>query len=381
MDIHTLHIEHIEMLVLYTILTIVNARMHRGVSGIRWFIGYGLGVSAGALLIGFRGVIPDVVSIFFGDVLVSIGYVLLHRSMTEFFSRGAWHHRIQIGLAGFMALATAQFGFITPNTTHRLMAFSAILALQLTMTAVVVAKNTPSFMRAAGSAMAILLALLSLSNTVRLISLLFQDAPANYLRGGPMLAWTLLNNSVLQGAVIIAYVWMTAARLHHDLETQALTDPLTGLLNRRAIEMAAKRAILACERSLKPVSAILFDLDEFKRINDSFGHLCGDAVLVAVAGCLSRELRQQDLSARLGGDEFAVLLPETPIATALTIAERLRTAIAGIKVPHAGREISAHGSFGVAELRDPTQDWDILMATCDQALYRVKSKGGNLVST
>jgi diguanylate cyclase (GGDEF)-like protein len=386
LDIHTLHIEHVTMLVLYTALTFLNFRMHRSIAGITWFLGYGLCLCAGASLVMLRGHIPNEVSIFVGDLMFPIGYVFLHRSMTGFFDRGSAQLRIQIGFVGIAILGLIQYGLLEPNTRYRLLAFSAVLGVQLAMTAYFVARNTPGFMRAAGGVMSAILALLSLSDMIRFVDLLFQDAPANYLRGGPLLAWTVLDNSVLQGGVIIAYVWMTAARLHHDIEVHALTDPLTGLLNRRAIEMSAKRAIASSERNLRPVSAILFDLDKFKSINDSFGHPCGDAVLVAIAGCLAEQTRQQDLSARLGGDEFAVLLPETHLDTAFQIAERLCATIAQLRVPHASRTISVRASFGVAELRDiaqlqdVTQGWEMLMSSCDRALYSVKSKGGNLVS-
>ncbi len=386
MDIHTLHIEHVAMLVLYTSLTFLNFRMHRSIAGITWFLGYGLCLCAGALLVMLRGHIPNTVSIFVGDLMFPISYVFLHRSMTGFFDRGSAQVRVQIGFVVLAILGLIQYGLLEPNTRYRLLAFSGVLGVQLAMTAYFVARNTPGFMRAAGGMMSAILALLSLSDMVRFVDLLFQDAPENYLRGGPLLAWTVLDNSVLQGGVIIAYVWMTAARLHHDIEVHALTDPLSGLLNRRAIEMSAKLAIASSEKNLRPISAIFFDLDKFKSINDSFGHLCGDAVLIAIAGCLAKQTRQQDLSARLGGDEFAVLLPETQLDTAVRIAERLCAAISQLRVPYASRTISVRASFGVAELRDiaqfrdVTQGWEMLMSSCDKALYLAKSKGGNLVS-
>ena len=374
------------MLVLYTSLTFLNFRMHRTIAGIAWFLGYGLCLCAGALLVMLRGQIPDPISIFLGDLMFPIGYVFLHRSMTGFFERGSAQLPIQVGFVAVAILALIQYGLIEPNTRYRLLAFSAVLGVQLAMTAFFVARNTPAFMRGAGGVMTGILALLSLSDMVRFFDLLIHDAPANYLRGGPLLAWTVLDNSVLQGGVIIAYVWMTAARLHHDIEIHALTDSLTGLLNRRAIELSAKRAIAAGERTLRPVSAILFDLDKFKTINDSFGHPCGDLVLIAIADCLAQQTRHQDLAARLGGDEFAVLLPETQLDTAIKIAERLCAAIAQLRVPHASTAVSVRASFGVAELRDFTQlqdagqGWEMLISSCDKALYLVKSKGGNLVS-
>jgi diguanylate cyclase (GGDEF)-like protein len=287
--------------------------------------------------------------------------------------------RIQAGLAAVAAVAMVEFSMIRPDTALRLITLSIILAVQLAMTAWVVLRNTPGYMRSAGWMMGAVLTLLCLGNVVRLISVLFQNAPRNYLQGGSVLAWTVVNTSVLQGGVIVAFVWMTAARLHHDLEVQALTDPLTGLLNRRAIELLAGRAIGASQRSGHPVSAILFDLDNFKQVNDSFGHLGGDAALVAIARCLELETRPGDILARWGGDEFAVLLGETQLADAKALAQRLRGAMERLRVTYNQHEISTRASFGVAELTDVAKGWEELVLKCDRALYAVKGGGGNLV--
>ncbi len=379
MDLHTLHIEHAVLLTLFMLLTVVNIRMHRSAAGLKWFAGFGFSICLGATLIALRGTIPDAISIFVGDLMFSIGYVCLHRSMTGFFGSGAGQWRIQAGMAVLVAASLVEFGLRHPNTDYRLICFSVILATQLAITAYFVVRHTPEFMRASGWLMGLLLTLLSLGNMVRIVSLLIHPAPNDYLHAGSMLAWTVLNTTVLQGGVLVAFVWMTAARLHHDLEVQALTDPLTGLLNRRAVELEAKRAIAASLRTVEPVSAILLDLDDFKRINDSFGHLCGDAVLVAVARCIQQEIRPADVPARLGGDEFAVLLGKTDIDAANQIALRLRSAIERLCVGYKQHEVSTTASFGVAQLRDAVEGWTELQSKCDRALYLVKSGGGNLV--
>jgi diguanylate cyclase (GGDEF)-like protein len=169
--------------------------------------------------------------------------------------------------------------------------------------------------------------------------------------------------------VLVAFVWMTAARLHHDLEVQALTDPLTGLLNRRAIEMFAKRTIASRARGSQPVAAILVDLDDFKRINDSFGHLCGDNMLIAVSRCIEENLRPGDMLARLGGDEFVILLNETDIEGANIIAGRVRSAIEQLRIQYERNEVSATASFGVGQLNDAAEGWKELLLSCDRALY------------
>jgi diguanylate cyclase (GGDEF)-like protein len=378
LDLHTLHVEHAVLLTLFMLLTVINLRMHRDVAGLSWFAAFGSFICAGAILIALRTYIPDAISIALGNMMFSIGYLCLHRSMTGFFGTGAWQWRVQAGLVALQGISQIQFGVRHPDTTYRLIALSIILAAQLAMTAYFVVRHTPAFMRAAGWLMGILLALLSLGNLARLVGLLIQPAPTNYLSGGAMLAWTVLNTTVLQGGTLVAFVWMTAARLHHDLEVQALTDSLTGLLNRRAIEMLAKRTIASRARGSQPVSAILVDLDDFKRINDSYGHLCGDNMLIAVSRCIEEKLRPGDMLARLGGDEFVILLDATEIEAAHAIAERVRCAIEQLRIQYERHEVSTSASFGVGQLRDISEGWRELLLSCDRALYAEKGAGGKL---
>ncbi|GGG92315.1 sensor domain-containing diguanylate cyclase [Silvibacterium dinghuense] len=379
MDLHTLHVEHAVLLALYTLLTFLNLRVHRGAPGLAWFPAFAVSVCGGAALVALRGTIPDWLSIVCGNALFSLGYLFLHRSMTSFFGRGAYGWRFQIALVSAFILAMIEYGAVHPNTSRRLIALSIVLTVQLTITGWLVFRSTPPYMRSAGWIMGIVLFLLAAGNLIRLAGVVLQGAPGNYLRGGPLLAWVVINTSVLQGGIIVSFVWMTAARLHHDLVQQATTDPLTSLYNRRALETIAERTIAAKGKNHTPISAILFDLDNFKEINDSFGHLGGDAALIAVSRCLQRETRPGDTLARWAGDEFAILLDATELEAAQALAERLRMALEQLCVRYGSHEFSLTASFGVAELSSAAGGWDELMQQCDRALYAVKSSGGNFV--
>lgn len=172
---------------------------------------------------------------------------------------------------------------------------------------------------------------------------------------------------------------MTAAGLREDLHRQATTDPLTRLMNRRAIELAADREITWSRVSREPLSAIMVDLDGFKQINDCHGHQFGDTVLQDVARCLQTGMRARDQVGRLGGDEFVVLLPSTPVTAAREIAERLRSHLESFEIVSGESRIRVQASFGVSELTTGTRDWGQLMLNCDRALYSVKEIGGNQV--
>lgn len=380
MDMHTLHIEHAVLLGLFTVLTVANSLLHRGMKGVGWFPLYTFYAFMGAVLIALRGHIAPWASIGAGGLFFSVAYVFLHRWLTEFFGQRAYQWRLQVFLAVAALGVQVQFGLLQPSTQHRLCLYSLVLAIQTGLSAYFVFRTASGALRPSGWVMGGLLGLLCLNNLVRAAGTLFIGVPDNYLEGGVTLSWTLLGTSVLQGAVTIAFVWMTAAGLRKELEVQALTDPLTGLLNRRAIETTAEREILLNGLRRQPLSAILIDLDGFKQINDSFGHHCGDAVLIAVACCLKQKMRRQDYLARLGGDEFVLLLPNTAWEEASVVAERLRSCL---EETHPMIEVHGVGkvraSFGVAELRSREHGWDQLIMSCDRALYAVKEMGGNQV--
>jgi diguanylate cyclase (GGDEF)-like protein len=185
----------------------------------------------------------------------------------------------------------------------------------------------------------------------------------------------------LSALAVQAGVAIENARLHRVVERQAVTDSLTGLANRRQFYEVLGREYERAQRFGQPVSLILLDIDDFKLINDSRGHLAGDAVLHSVAATLGEVIREIDLAARYGGEEFAVLLPQTGPEGAANLAERLRTEIAARSIRFGTEEITGvTASFGVAAgpVHDQTQI--DLIASADAALYQAKREGKNHVT-
>jgi diguanylate cyclase (GGDEF)-like protein len=381
MDLHTLHVEHTVALGLYTILTLVNSWLHRGMRGVNWFPIYNLCAFIGALLIALRGHIPNPISIVGGCIFFPLAYLFLNLSLTNFFGEGSGHGlmswQMHAAFIGLVFIGLVQYGIVHPNTKERLIIYSMFLSIQLALIAWLVFRHSTGNLRVSGGLMGIVVGLMSLSDAIRLVGVMLHGAPADYLRSGPFLSWMLLNNSVLQGGVTVAFVWMTAAVLRHDLHLQATTDPLTGLLNRRAMEEAADQQWAACRQRQLPLSAILIDLDGFKKINDSFGHHMGDQTLIAVAQCLQGHVRGNDVLARLGGDEFVILLPETRHEQAWEIAERLRKALEVLAVNGQDQQIEIRASFGLAQAQEAHFNWGQLLRYCDKALYEAKGSGGN----
>jgi diguanylate cyclase (GGDEF)-like protein len=179
-----------------------------------------------------------------------------------------------------------------------------------------------------------------------------------------------------QGAVAIEN-----ARLHRLIQKQAKTDPLTQLLNRREFEEQLAREVERAQRFGTPVGLVVLDLDDFKLINDRFGHLAGDGVLKAAAGAIRQCTREIDQPARWGGEEFAVILPHTGLDGAARLAERLRQAIGERQIPTPdGRSVRVTASFGVAALPGSGTTQVELTAAADDAVYRSKRAGKNRVS-
>jgi diguanylate cyclase (GGDEF)-like protein len=163
--------------------------------------------------------------------------------------------------------------------------------------------------------------------------------------------------------------------------SQAATDALTGLPNRRAFDEELALEWRRAGRVGAPLSLIFADIDDFKRINDTYGHQVGDQVLATVGEVLLARVRQVDFAARYGGEEFAVLVPETELAGARTVAQRLRRDLARARVSLAdGTELGVTASFGIAT-KSELERAEELLAAADHALYEAKRRGKNRVST
>lgn len=168
-------------------------------------------------------------------------------------------------------------------------------------------------------------------------------------------------------------------RLYHELHAAATTDPLVGLWNRRYLLERYREERLRAIRTRRPLVALMLDIDSFKRVNDTFGHDAGDAVLCELAGIIRSTTRAEDIVARYGGEEFCVLLPETPLPLAIQIAERLRATVESHRMPAEAGVGHVTVSVGIA-VWTPDDSAEELFTRADVAMYRVKAAGGNGVS-
>lgn len=165
-----------------------------------------------------------------------------------------------------------------------------------------------------------------------------------------------------------------------ELRALATTDALTGTLSRRAFRDEGGRALALAQRHRHDLSCLMLDVDHFKRINDAHGHAAGDGVLSGIVAACRANLRVSDIVGRLGGEEFAILLPRTGVSAAHDVAEKLRAAIARLRVPVGQATVGVTASFGISAFDRSVGDLDTLLHRSDVALYEAKADGRNRCS-
>jgi diguanylate cyclase (GGDEF)-like protein len=170
------------------------------------------------------------------------------------------------------------------------------------------------------------------------------------------------------------------ARLFQEVQSLAVTDPLTGLQNRRSLFELGRVEFSRARRMDRPFCCMMLDVDHFKLINDKYGHPTGDRVLQELATRCKHSVREVDLIGRYGGEELIILMPETDRETALQVAERLRVSVEEAPIKVLNGEVAVTVSVGVAAKDEYTTDLEILIARADQAMYIAKHKGRNRVA-
>lgn len=175
-----------------------------------------------------------------------------------------------------------------------------------------------------------------------------------------------------------ASIALERATLHEQASSLGVTDELTKLYNHRYFEQALDREVRRCRRYGSIMALIFLDLDHFKTINDCHGHLLGSQCLAEVAKIMAESVRDVDILARYGGDEFVVILPETTVATAKMVAERLHSGVGThVFLKNAGVNAHMSTSIGIAGLPDHAKTKEDLVRKADEAMYRAKSEGRN----
>jgi len=185
--------------------------------------------------------------------------------------------------------------------------------------------------------------------------------------------------SLVISLVIIILVNLIIAGYQKQLESMATTDKLTGIANRQVFDVLFRQVHSQSKRRKTPLSAIMFDIDYFKEINDTYGHPTGDVVLKTLAQTITQSIRESDLFFRWGGEEFLIILPDSDIDRACSVAEKIRKTVEELVITFSGKAVSVTISMGVATMSDGETS-NNLIARSDEALYTAKKKGRNRVA-
>lgn len=196
----------------------------------------------------------------------------------------------------------------------------------------------------------------------------------------PLAPMTLAKQQLAQTVADLLALTLANLHLQATLHEHALRDALTGLFNRRYLEATLEREFKRVTRGLRPLGLIMLDLDHFKRLNDTFGHPAGDAVLKALGALLQSRVRGEDMACRYGGEEFVLVMPEAPLDVTRVRAEQLREAVGHLAISYEGQALGPITvSVGVAAFPEHGRTGEAVLRTADRALYRAKAAGRDRV--
>ena len=312
-----------------------------------------------------------------GNVVLSLSYALSLEAISRFYGRRCPRLRTLLPVA---LAAAGSLVFMRQNEV-RVALGGVLFAIQGGMVAHEALRRDNGVLERGSRLLAI---------GAGMVAVLYVQRAAGVLLGWTDVAQLQLPHAMQVGSQLmglaglvfttLGFILMGKERADAEHQKLARLDMLTGVPNRRALMDGLERMFAQASRDQRPVALLMVDIDHFKRVNDTYGHLAGDAVLVAVATCLSQGLRAQDAMGRYGGEEFLIVLPGTDTAGAARLAEHLRQRVEKMVVPWAGQEVRVSISIGVhAQVPDGASRADAMIETADQAMYAAKRAGRNRV--
>jgi len=325
-----------------------------------------------------RGQISDWLSIVLANVLLASAFSLFLQGILQFQKRS-----LPLWLIWAPVLLEAVvFSWLIPHQNARNIANALILSSQmLWIIGAVLQKRRETVGRGQYFVVTGFLLLVAALAAQGIKSAIYVEEVHALLLPSLVQTVTFLVSPVSSILLSMGLVVMTKERADERNRDMATRDVLTGLFNRRAVMESLSHHIDLARRNGLPMCLLMLDVDHFKNVNDTYGHLSGDRVLRQIAKTLIERTRAQDQVVRFGGEEFLVIVPDTDVDGALTLAETLRTSIENVAfVTEEGKAINVTVSIGVSQLRaSGSQQPEKLIALADQALYRAKLGGRNRV--
>ena len=366
-------------------LWLQNRKRFAGISF--WMVDFIL-QAIGQLLLLLRGTIPDFASIVIGNTAIMAGLAIFYAGLERFVDKKGVQIHNYILVAAFAAVHT-YYGIINPNLEIRNINISIfIIIISFQCMWLMFWRVDDRLKRLARGTGAVFFLYFFLS-ICRIMIDSIAPSGTDFFKPGPFGIIIVLSYQMLGILLTFTLILMINGRLLTDIRSYAeekkkmagelsrlaSTDTLTGINNRLKLDRTLTAEVLRSKRYNRSLSVILLDVDHFKSVNDTFGHIMGDIVLQKIAATIKEHVRKVDTVGRWGGEEFLVVSPETKLRGAVKLAEKLRKKIGNQSFPRVGKKTV---SMGVAQLRKNEWDEDML-SRCDAALYRAKRKGRNRV--
>jgi diguanylate cyclase (GGDEF)-like protein len=376
LEVNTLFLLTIDVEAILGLLLLLVWVQNTRVIAVAWWASAHLLRAVSVMLYGLYGTVPDLLSIDLPNVLLFSSFGVTWNGARVFNGREALPGSLIAGAGVWLLAAQWSFG-AGPELRGQLSALIIATYTWLTAYEFWRARNEPLVSRWPAIALFFVYGAMYLLRTP--INALVHDRESETFLASAWLSVLSLESFLMTIATAFILLAMSKERTELRHKTAAMTDPLTGLLNRRAFLADAEVLLQQQVARDRPIAVLLIDLDHFKSINDRFGHAVGDRVLQIFARTMRAELRQSDLVGRLGGEEFTVVLADASMDNAYLVADRLRRTFASNAAAIDGEAIQATASVGVSVIVDPRQDLAKLITLADQALYLAKARGRNRV--
>lgn len=324
--------------------------------------------------VALRSRLPEVPTIIFGNAVLALSAVLMLYGVAHHLQRRLplWQPLL---LAGAYLAGIVVFLVPFPSLAIRLDVASIFCVLTSTWMAVLLLRHAPPLQRTSCRLAAAVFAAEAVVYLVRLWAPVAPDAGQDILRSGAPMLITYLAGIFLELARCFALVLLLVERMRVDLRRAARIDGLTGLLNRSAVLADGAAQLAQCRRRRQPLALLLLDVDHFKRINDRWGHQCGDQVLQHFAGVLAASAEgSADLLGRYGGEEFVLLLPGFDQVRAQQRAAQIHGRLRAHPAFIGAAPVPVTTSIGLA-VGSGAHDLAALLAAADRALYQAKAEG------
>lgn len=370
------------MLVLFLAAQLMILKSNSRIPGVSlWALGnVVLGIGCLFFVLFFGGILDlPLVAVLCGNGLVVVGFYLVYLGVCALVMRSPARHGLFSALFALYLVASVYVSMEENMTLLR----AALTSLFIAFLCGCVVKEIRGKLAEKCLIHWIFAGLIcchGLFNVWRALAILQVVPGDNLAYGGGMARVTFVESFIMLYAVSLVYLLLISQHLQEELKNKARVDHLTGLYNRRAFFDLSERVFERARVSGTTVGLLVLDLDHFKTVNDTYGHLAGDRVLSAFSRSASGVLRPMDLMARTGGEEFVVLIPEADENLALDVAERIRAVTESLVVPDEEWFLGITVSVGVA-LGWPAEgsDFRSLFLEADMALYRAKALGRNRV--